>query len=409
MTSEPDSTSRRRPPTIDLTATEVKPEQAVPEAGPQRREDAGRAAAAAQPRSAGTLTAMVGALCGAVVVAGIGAGLWFAGVVPSRDAAPMPGNGDIGAISAQLRQIQAALAARPAEGVFAPRIAALEGQLKALNDTLAAANRRIDGVAVAAQSAREHADAATAAAQSAGKAADAAAAAAQAAGKTAAAAAAAAKAAPQNAVSHSDLDALTERIAALEGTIKTLSNKPAQAPPSGGDRTARAAVAAEALRSVVERGAPFPAELIAVKAFGADQNAVAALAPFADSGVPSDAALAHELAQLLPKLRPPPAAPAASGGGILGRIEDHAKGLVHITPVGAPVMGDAPSAIARLVSDAARADIASALTDVAALPPSAKTAADGWVRKVKSRDAAIAASRRIAAAALAELASANTQ
>ena len=39
MTSEPDSTPRRRPPTIDLTATEVETEK--PGAG--RRDDAGTA------------------------------------------------------------------------------------------------------------------------------------------------------------------------------------------------------------------------------------------------------------------------------------------------------------------------------------------------------------------------------
>ncbi len=390
MTSEPDSPSRRRPPTIDLTATEVKDEQAAPEVDvPQK------------PRTDGRFTGIVGALIGAVIVAGIGAGLWFAGVVPAHNVAPAPvsapGDGAMNAISAQLNQIQAALAARPASADGAPdaRVAALDVQIRALGDQLAAVNRRLDGIAVAAQSAKEHADAAAAAAQSAGKRAD----------ETAAAV----KGVPHSTVTHGDLDALASRIAALESTIKRLSDT-AHGAASSSDRAARAAVAAEALRGVVERGESFVAELAAAKALGADQNAVAALTPFAAAGVPTDAALAHELSQLLPKLQPPaPAASSSSGGGFLGRLESHAKGLVRITPVGAPAVDDPSSALTRLNADAARADIGAALKDISSLPPSAKTAAEPFVQRVNARNAALAASRRIAAAALAELASANTQ
>ena len=391
MTSEPDSPSRRRPPTIDLTATEVKSEQAAPAAD-----------APEQSRASGSFAGVLGALVGAVVVAAIGAGLWFADVVPSHNAAPAPapasapGNGAMNAISAQLNQIQAVLAAgpAPADGALNTRIAALDAQVKALADQLAGLNRRLDGIAVAAQSAREHADAAVVAAQAAGKRAD----------ETAAAA----KGAAQSAVTRSDLDALASRIVALESTIKTLSDTAGRSAPTSSDQAARAAVAAEALRAVVDRGAPFTAELTAVKALGADQSAVAALQPFAASGVPTSTALAHELAQLLPKLQPPPAAAPPARGGFLGSLESHAKSLVQITPVDAPV-ADSSSALARLNSDASRADIAAALKDVANLPPATKAMAEPWVQRVNARNAALAASGRIAAAALAKLASANTQ
>lgn len=392
MTSEPDNQARRRPPTIDLTATEVKDEQAAPDAD-----------AAAKPRTSGRLAGPIGALIGAVVVAAIGAGLWFGGVVPVRTAAPAsaPPSGAMDAISAQLNQIQSALAARPAaalapaDSAINSHVTALDAQIKALGDQIAALNRRLDGIAVAAQSAREHADAAVAAAQGAGKRAD--------------EAAAAVKSAPQNSVQRSDLDALANRIAALESEIKSLSNTAAHSAPSSSDRAARAAVAAEALRATVDRGAPFAAELAAAKAFGADQSAVAALAPFAASGVPTDAALAHQLAQLMPKLQPPPApAPPSTGSGFLGSLESHAKGLVSITPVGAPVT-DSSSAPGRLNADATHADIAAALKDIADLPPATRTLAEPWVQQVNARNAALAASHRIAAAALADLASTNTQ
>ena len=169
---------------------------------------------------------------------------------------------------------------------------------------------------------------------------------------------------------------------------------------SADDRAARAAVAAEALRAVVERGAPYTAELATVKSLGADQTALAALEPFAAGGVPTATELAHELSQLTPSLQQASGAPS-SGGSFLGRLENNAKKLVRITPVDAPA-GEEPSAVvARLDADAARADIAAALADIARLPQSAKTLAEPWVAKANARAAAIAASRRIAADALA--------
>ena len=49
------------------------------------------------------------------------------------------------------------------------------------------------------------------------------------------------------------------------------------------------------------------------------------------------------------------------------------------------------------------ADIAAALTDIAALPEAAKPLAADWADKAKAREAAIAAARQISAGALATL------
>jgi hypothetical protein len=59
--------------------------------------------------------------------------------------------------------------------------------------------------------------------------------------------------------------------------------------------------------------------------------------------------------------------------------------------------------IARNKLDAARADIAAALSDIAALPDSEKALTAAWVKTAEARDAAIAASRQLAANALAAL------
>jgi hypothetical protein len=383
MTSEPDSTSRRRPPTIDLTATKIETEQPAPGAEPAGDHADTSAQSHTRWNFAGLLRPhAIGAGVGAVIMAAILVGLWLAGVLPSQNATPVAANNGTPDLAAQLAQIQAALQALPAEQALAARLATVEAQTKTVSTSLAAINRRLDEIAVAAQSAREHADAASTAVKS----------------------------ATENAVQRSDLDTLTSRIAALESAIKSLSEATAQREISANDRAARAAVAGEALRAVVERGAPYQAELAAVKSFGADQSAVASLEPFAATSVPSAAALAQELVQLTPSLlKASSPESTSSDASFLGRLESNAKSLVRITPVGTPAGDDPASVIARLDAEAARADIGAALGDIALLPPSAKTLAEPWLQKARAREAAITASRRIAADALVGLGNANTQ
>jgi hypothetical protein len=57
----------------------------------------------------------------------------------------------------------------------------------------------------------------------------------------------------------------------------------------------------------------------------------------------------------------------------------------------------------RINFDAAHGDVDAALTDIAKLPDTAKTIAAPWVQKAQARNAAVAASRQLAANALAAL------
>jgi hypothetical protein len=172
------------------------------------------------------------------------------------------------------------------------------------------------------------------------------------------------------------------------------------------DRAMRLAIAAEALRVAVERGAPFEAELAAVKSLGADPKATARLEPFAAQGLTSAAELGRELAALTPALYRA-MEPEANNNSILARLESHAQRLVRITPAdtsAAPV-GDEPAAlIARLNADAARGDIEAALAEIAKLPDEARALAEPWANKAGARRAALAESRHIATEALAVLA-----
>jgi hypothetical protein len=403
--SEPDSTPPRRPPTIDLTATEVEAEKPPTVQGPAKDPAAGGAAsdgpASQQMDEAGPgrprsriKTAVAGIAAGVIAVVAIGAGLWFSGYVPPgllpASSSPQPtDNSAIADISARLNKIEGAIATqKPSpppqpDPALVSRLAAAEAATKSLGDSLAALTHRVDDAAAAAQNALAQA-------------------------KSASTAADAAKSAGQAGVARGDLDALAARIAPLESTVKTLADDIKHETATADDRAARLAVTTEALRTAVERGAPYQAELAAVKSLEADPSATAPLEAFAEAGVPRAAALAHELSSLMPALQQA-AEPAASNSSFLGRLENNARRLVVITPVDAPPGDDPASVVTRIDVDAAHADIAAALTDIAKLPDAAKPVAAAWVEKAQARNAAIAASRKFAADALAALSKPNPQ
>jgi hypothetical protein len=129
---------------------------------------------------------------------------------------------------------------------------------------------------------------------------------------------------------------------------------------------------------------------------------LAPLEPFAADGIPSVAVLARELTALTPALvRASGAEP--SEDSFLGRLQSNAQKLVRVSPVDAPPGDDPGAIIARIDVDARRSDIAAALAEIARLPDAARSLAGAWVKKAEAREAAIAASRRIAADALAAL------
>jgi hypothetical protein len=92
-----------------------------------------------------------------------------------------------------------------------------------------------------------------------------------------------------------------------------------------------------------------------------------------------------------------------SQGSFLGRLQANAQKLVRIAPIDAPAGDAASSMITRINADAARGDIAAALAEIGRLPDAARSLAENWTKKAEAREAAIAASRRIATDALAAL------
>jgi hypothetical protein len=257
------------------------------------------------------------------------------------------------------------------DGALAARVAALETQINALAETVGVLGRRNDEALAAAREARVRADAGAAEISELTQ-------------------------KPPAAVDRGEFEALANRVVGVER-----SEKAAEKAAQSADRAVRLALAATALNAAVERGDAFAAELATVKALGADPKLVAALEPFARSGVPSAAALARQFSELAPALSQ--AAEPPSREGVLGRLQANAEKLVRIRRVDEAPGSDAAAIVARSEAKAARGDLAGTAAELAQLPPNARAPAEAWIKSVQARTAAIDASRRLAADALAGL------
>jgi hypothetical protein len=274
-------------------------------------------------------------------------------------------------LAARLARLEAAPVA-PA-GAAAPtidpalvnRVSRIEGELKALDEKIGLIGRRSDEAATQAREARQRAEA-----------------------NTTAIAELAQKLPGQPSVSRSDHEALAARVAEL-----------AKKPPDGSDRAVRLALVATLLRRALERGEPFADELTAARALGVDPKPLAPLEPFAATGVPGGAALGRELIDLAPALL------AATGnapreGSFLERLQANAAKIVRIRPVEEVAGDDAAAIITRIEVKAGRGDLAGALVELRKLPAPTQAIAEPWVGKAEARLAALDAGRRFAAGAL---------
>jgi len=383
--------SKRAAPTIDLTATEVPPNAAT---GEEPEPDA------APPRGGFMRRLGTGIGIGGALMLLLMFGLWRGGYLPIGEAAdsglkekiaalekqvgelqsrpqPRPDAGAIDAVAKRVDKLEATLKSLPpADMGIADKLAAADNAMKSLGLALTALNKRTDDASSNAAEARTAADAATKAV-------------ADLKASMQVAAASSAAGAPR-----ADLAAIEKRVAALETQAKAAHE--AINKNSGNDAAARLALSAEVLRSAVVVGAPYADELAAVKVLGGDVKMLAPLYPLSAPGVPTARALARELSTLLPQMKK--IAGAAPSGDFLAKLEANASKLVRIRPMNAP-QGDEPAALlARLDVDAANADIAGALADIAKLPEKVRAPAAGWSEKAKARQAAIAAATHYAAA-----------
>lgn len=199
--------------------------------------------------------------------------------------------------------------------------------------------------------------------------------------------------------------ALPQSLATLKGRIDAIEARLGGLSANEAIATANARLAAVTLLDEAMRaGAPLAPAAAMLKNLGADAAGLGMLAPFAETGAPGAARLLDELRAL----RPAPQKPAADTASLLERMRRSAMSLVEIRRTGEVTGTDDAAHLARAEQSLARGDIATAVTLVGRLSPSAAPAYAAWRARadarVKAADA-IAALRRDAYAALAKAAS----
>jgi len=334
---------------------------------------------AAPRRSLGAISsAIIAAVTGAATAALVIAAAWYMGwpgepVPPSAPSAPQVNTEAIDGLAARIASVESKtskpVAAAP-DPAAAARIEALEKSIGSLRGELEAARAQSDKLAAAVDTI---------------------------------------KSAPGESSPPPDLSAINDRLAQIERTTsaqtaeiakdgaKIADNKPAD------DAPLRRVVAGALLDVLVRIGDPYSSALTAAKSLAANADALKPLDGFAASGVPSVAALSRELLTLVPKLSPPAPETATTGTGMVDRVEAGAVKLFRIQRADA-VGTDRGAVVARITAAALRNDIVEARRELNTLAPADRAAAQSWLEKADARDAALAASRQFAAAAMAALA-----
>ena len=359
--------AKRAPPTIDLDATEISgaTQNAGADAPPRQ----------SVPRSSGAAisAAIIAALSGASAAALVIGVAWFFGwpgepVPPTVPAAPQAHSAVIDDLAARIAGVESKIkapAAPVSDPAAAARADALEKSLAALRSEIAGQRAQSEKLAAAVNEV---------------------------------------KSAPRETPAPVDLSAINERLAQIEratraqtAAIAQESSKPAD------DVPLRRIVAAALLDVLVRIGDPYPAALTAAKALAANPDALKPLDGFTASGVPSTAALSRELLTLVPKLSPPAPDNAATGAGLVDRLQAGAAKLVRIERTDT-VGTDRGAIVARVTAAGLRNDIAEARRELNTLASADRAAAQAWLDKCDARDAALATSRQFAAEAMAALA-----
>lgn len=395
-----DGRPRRQPPVIEGEAVEVSLDGSRTSAGAGPSPDPSGASRWPK-RALAFLSPLRLALFGsACVIAGIFAGsLWFyltsdGSGEAQRDAASpatavsnaaVPDN-----IIERIDRLEAMVRALPSQGSTPPsgegrvgdlegRVAAVDATLASLTDRVASLERAIRDAAAAARAAGERADRAANLVDAHGT----------------------------QQQDRSALEDLANRVATIESQQAALQQKQEELDRLAGrmtppDKAVRVATVAVALRSAVERNSPFTAELATARSLGLDEGALAALEPFAATGLPTRSELFHSLSAFLPELRRL-SLPPDRDLGYLDRLGASALKMLNIRPV-QDQPGDDPAAVmSRIEFRMAQQDVEAMLADLDKLPAPAKEFAQPWRTKALARQAALEAARRIASVSVAKL------
>lgn len=367
--SPPDSPRpRREPPTIDLEASAVSEKPAGQGAGGEasaRRRFADRFPRPSLAALTPFLTAGASGAAAAIVVIAIAWALLGSHYETHEQATHDSNSKALGYLASRIDDLDSRVSAPGApDAASAARLDGIEKSIAALRSDLAGARARSDRLASQLE---------------------------------------AAKSAPSSSANAADLSAIEQRLDQIERTTRSDSEKITQNADKPADDTAlRRLVVASMLDISVRQSEPFAATLAAARALASDADALKPLEGFAATGVPNPPSLTRELLTLVPKLSPP-AQPATTGSGIVDRLKAGASNLVRIERT--DVTGnDRGAIVARITAAAVRNDLTDSRRELELLSPADREPAQGWLDKVKARDAALAAAHHFVNEAMTALA-----
>jgi len=171
------------------------------------------------------------------------------------------------------------------------------------------------------------------------------------------------------------------RLTALEQSVSQLSGKVEAA---AGQPKIALAIAASALKSALERGAPFSAELDTLAAISPNAPELATLRPYAEKGVPTRTEIASQM-DAAANAMVAAATPVDQNAGFLQNLMSSAESLVKVRPIGAVEGVGAPETVARMEVAVTQGDYAKALSEYNSLPEAAKAAGSDFAGKLKAR------------------------
>ncbi|MGO4571969.1 COG4223 family protein [Microvirga sp. 2TAF3] len=192
---------------------------------------------------------------------------------------------------------------------------------------------------------------------------------------------------------------LDSRVAENDQRLATLSQEVAKGP----DDTTLAAIRislTERLNDALRQGVPYADVLAALRKIESDSGRLAPLEPFAQQGAPTAAELSQSFKSLSAAILRDD---RAAAGGWTDRFWRMADRIVTIRPVNEPGSTGVPGLVARIDQALERGNVPEAVAAWAALPEPSRRITEEWGRKAKARAEADVAAQALAKDALAAL------
>lgn len=316
------------------TKEEVKEEPAPFQSTAKTEDYSARSTAPAQSKPA-TSTLVASGILGGIVALLLAGSMQYAGVLPGGASSSSSSDSDVSAEIASLRQEIASLASRPLEpsADITSRLAALESSTSAGGGGSTEMDQKLAAL-------------------------------------------------------EAELASLKSANAAATATSTQLAGRlqqaEAQIADKGPEQQAARAVAAAALKSAVDRGGSFEAELQTYQTVAGDDPAIANLQPFAAKGVLSRIELQRQVSDVADSMVEAVAQPDPDQG-LASRLYSSALSVVKVRKVG-DVTGNTPEDIVARFEDRLRSgDFAAAAREWETLPDAAKTASQSFKQELDAR------------------------